>query len=347
MALPPHLQGAGAQQQQPAPAQQPADSQDPAAAMAARAAAHGRLWAASDALEQASAADLPACLQEWREADAALSTIMKQQARDVATVARKVGIQDGERPSPLLTALVKPPHSKTAVAALHAPGGRLITHGPAMADCDVRHYAAISAQPVTSAVAEAAVLAELRLQAKPVPPDLAAAAGAPDVSVQELLHAISNTTPGTAPGPDGIPIEIWRVYDNVVPPGEQQPQRLFAPILARLFSAMGSSHQAPPSFLDGVVCALHKSGDRAVIGNYRPITLLNSDYRLLAKCLALRFGKALSAVVSPEQTAFLPGRRISDNNYCTLFLSQVMHAAGYDNSRFSFFMVSTRPQRTH
>jgi hypothetical protein len=149
--------------------------------------------------------------------------------------------------------------------------------------------------------------------------------------VQEVAHAISNTTPGTAPGPDGIPIEIWRIFDPVQLPGEP-PQRLFAPVLSRVFSAMGALHQTPPRFLDGAVCALHKSGDRAVIGNYRPITLLNSDYRLLAKCLALRFGAALAPVVSSEQTAFLPGRLISDNNYCTLFLSQVMHVAGHTNA---------------
>ncbi|KAG1656048.1 hypothetical protein FOA52_004466 [Chlamydomonas sp. UWO 241] len=47
--------------------------------------------------------------------------------------------------------------------------------------------------------------------------------------------------------------------------------------------------------------------------NYRPLTVLGSNYRILAKVLATRWTPLLSAVVGPEQTAFLAGRRISDN----------------------------------
>ncbi len=52
--------------------------------------------------------------------------------------------------------------------------------------------------------------------------------------------------------------------------------------------------------------------------SYRPITLLNSDYKLLAKALATRFGPALQHVVDPTQTAFVPGRWIGDNVLCHL-----------------------------
>ena len=47
--------------------------------------------------------------------------------------------------------------------------------------------------------------------------------------------------------------------------------------------------------------------------SYRPITLLNSDYKLLAKALATRFRPALQHVVDSTKTAFVPGHRIGDN----------------------------------
>ena len=50
-----------------------------------------------------------------------------------------------------------------------------------------------------------------------------------------------------------------------------------------------------------------------MLSNYRPITLLNTDYRVLARVLAARFGALLGEVVGPEQSAFLPGRHIGDN----------------------------------
>jgi len=43
---------------------------------------------------------------------------------------------------------------------------------------------------------------------------------------------------------------------------------------------------------------------------YRPITLLNTDAKLLGKVLADRLGQRLTSVVDPTQTAILPGRWI-------------------------------------
>ena len=83
--------------------------------------------------------------------------------------------------------------------------------------------------------------------------------------------------------------------------------------LSRLFSAIGASGQLPPGFHDGVIASIYKAGDRSQPGNYRPITLLNADYRLLAKALANRLGSHLPSIISPAQTAFLPGRCMGEN----------------------------------
>ncbi len=50
-----------------------------------------------------------------------------------------------------------------------------------------------------------------------------------------------------------------------------------------------------------------KLSSRSSVEVYLPITLLNSDYKLLAKALATRFGPALQHVLDPIQTAFVPG----------------------------------------
>jgi hypothetical protein len=44
--------------------------------------------------------------------------------------------------------------------------------------------------------------------------------------------------------------------------------------------------------------------------NYRPIMLLNSDYKVLARVLAERYGKVMPACIGVEQTAYLPGREM-------------------------------------
>ncbi len=97
------------------------------------------------------------------------------------------------------------------------------------------------------------------------------------VSEGEVCKAICASAKGTAPGPDGIPVELWGLCPHIL-----------VPSLAALLSAIGRTGRTPASFTDGIVCPIHKEGDRATIANYRPISLLYTDYRLLAKCLANR-----------------------------------------------------------
>ncbi|EIE20037.1 polymerase-like protein, partial [Coccomyxa subellipsoidea C-169] len=47
--------------------------------------------------------------------------------------------------------------------------------------------------------------------------------------------------------------------------------------------------------------------------SYRPITLLNTDYKLAARAIASRIGPLLNQVVDATQTGFLPKRWAGDN----------------------------------
>lgn len=102
----------------------------------------------------------------------------------------------------------------------------------------------------------------------------------------------------------------------------------FTPILAKVFSASAQQQRLPKGFLDGVICCLHKAGDPTVIANYRPITLLDTDYRTLARVLANRLSKAFSLTISPEQTAFLPLRRIADNIATLQLAPHILRGSG-------------------
>jgi hypothetical protein len=186
-----------------------------------------------------------------------------------------------------------------------------------MADTMARHFAASSNAPPPDPAARDAVLAAVRESGCHLDPAKAEAAGAAVVTPEEVLKAAKHTKPGRAPGPDGIPTEIWLR-------GGEPIQRL----LAALFTAIGNSERVPTGFLDGAVKPIFKAGDAAEAANYRPITLLNTDHRLLAKVLARRLSPLLAEAIGPEQAGFLTGRRGSDNILALQLLPAVLQASG-------------------
>lgn len=76
---------------------------------------------------------------------------------------------------------------------------------------------------------------------------------------------------------------------------------------------MGRLGEVPLGLLVGVISMIFKKGLRVDPGNYRPITVLNTDYRVLAKVLANRLRAVIGKVIPEEQTGFVPGRHIGEN----------------------------------
>ncbi len=64
----------------------------------------------------------------------------------------------------------------------------------------------------------------------------------------------------------------------------------------------------PPKVNRAVPCSR-----KAPLDNWRPITLLNSDYKLLASLYANRLKPCLEEIVSTTQSGFMKGRNISNN----------------------------------
>ncbi|MCA3501138.1 MAG: hypothetical protein IOC98_14125, partial [Rhodobacter sp.] len=133
----------------------------------------------------------------------------------------------------------------------------------------------------------------------------------------ELRAALGQCQNGKAPGLDGLPYEVYKVFWAL----------LGGPLLAAanaafdLVSAAPGGNGAdaaqclPPSWREGVITLLYKGKalPREQLGSYRPITLLNADYKLLGKALSNRLQPALDYLISPLQTAFVAGRDVREN----------------------------------
>ena len=65
---------------------------------------------------------------------------------------------------------------------------------------------------------------------------------------------------------------------------------------------------------NGVITLIPKKDkDISYLKNYRPISLLTVDYKILAKTIANRLKKCLDILIHSDQSGFLKGRNIGNN----------------------------------
>ena len=96
------------------------------------------------------------------------------------------------------------------------------------------------------------------------------------------------------------------------------------PYFKRLTEAIETGGKIPESWIEAEISFIHKSGmERNQLKNYRPISLLNMDYKIFASILANRLKKALILMVHKDQTGFLPKRKLGANIRAALDLSLI------------------------
>ena len=278
------------------------------AATAGAAASLEALYARVEAGDTAALADILAARQACARAAAAGEA-------EHPSNQRRQWLHRQERPAPYITRRLQPPRAANEVPALRRPGGGLATTPQACARLTARYWAGVSAQPATDAAAQEEVLAALDGSPGIAHP-LVAALGDTTVTEAELAKALRHTTRGTAPGADGLPSELYCKLPELLP------------VVARVLTAAGELGRLPPGLHEGVITLIFKAGDKLDPANYRPITLLNTDYRLLAKVLANRLKPLLSSVISREQTAFVPGRSIGENVMLLQLLPHLLRQHG-------------------
>jgi hypothetical protein len=136
------------------------------------------------------------------------------------------------------------------------------------------------------------------------------------VELEHIREALSLTKNGSATRIDGLPYELWKELDNMNESAQKKESEGFdiADTLALIFQDIQENGVDERSdFSLGWMCPIYKKKDKKEISNYWPITLLNTDYRLLTKVLAIQLMKHVPTLVHPNQAGFIPNRSIFDH----------------------------------
>ena len=150
-----------------------------------------------------------------------------------------------------------------------------------------------------------------------------------EISEEDVRYAIRKSNNDKAPGLDGIPIELWKSMDDQFLSDKSNPKKKCNIIwcLTRVFRDIetnGINHLA--KFNEGCISPIYKKKDPDNIANYRPITLLNTDYKIYTKAISLRLADAAPDVIHPDQAGFLKDRSIFDQVKTTKMVTDYMNA---------------------
>ena len=122
------------------------------------------------------------------------------------------------------------------------------------------------------------------------------------ITMEEVTEAVKQLPTGKAPGMDTIPAEFYH--------------ELWEDIDWDIFNFVAESitqtHIADELNISKIAL-LPKSADRSKVQNFRPISLLNTPYKIVAKIFANRMKPLLHHWILPSQTGFVPNRCILDN----------------------------------
>ena len=106
-----------------------------------------------------------------------------------------------------------------------------------------------------------------------------------------------------APGTDGLPAEFYKIFWN--------------DISTLLVSALNYSFESGCLSItqrrEVIKLIPKKDAELYYIINWRPITLLNTDYKIATKALANRIKSVLPSIINHDQTGFMKNRFMGEN----------------------------------
>lgn len=124
-----------------------------------------------------------------------------------------------------------------------------------------------------------------------------------DIMVEEVDKAISKLKTNKSPGPDGFSSEWYKTFRTELKPS-----------LLLIFNKALKEGTIPPTWREATISVIPKEGkDRLDCGSFRPICVLNVDYKLYTSILPRRVEAVFPMLIHTDQTGFISQRQTHDS----------------------------------
>ena len=123
------------------------------------------------------------------------------------------------------------------------------------------------------------------------------------LSLEEILTTVKLLQNNKTPGEDGLTKEFYETFFNLI--GKH---------LLDSYHESFRNGQLSISQRRGVISLIPKEDTSTLeLGKWRPITLLNVDYKILARIIGKRIESSLPNIIHSDQTGFIKGGYIGQN----------------------------------
>ncbi|GJY08595.1 putative RNA-directed DNA polymerase, partial [Tanacetum coccineum] len=121
------------------------------------------------------------------------------------------------------------------------------------------------------------------------------------ISEQEIREAVWACGSDKSPEPDGFSFAFYKKYWDILKSG-----------ISAFVQEFYSTSHIPQGCNSSFITLIPKLSSPIVVSDFRPISLIGAQYKIIAKILANRLSRVIDSIISPEQTAFIRGRQILD-----------------------------------
>uniref|UniRef100_A0A3B3HMN0 Reverse transcriptase domain-containing protein n=1 Tax=Oryzias latipes TaxID=8090 RepID=A0A3B3HMN0_ORYLA len=137
------------------------------------------------------------------------------------------------------------------------------------------------------------------------------------LQLPELSAALQSMKGRKAPGIDGLTVEFYKAFWDIL-----------APDILEVFNDCLLSGALPTSCRRAVVALLPKKGNLQEIKNWRPVSLLCVDYKILSRTFSNRLRDAMEQIIHRDQTYCVRGRLMVDNVFLIRDVLEVSELLG-------------------
>ena len=207
-------------------------------------------------------------------------------------------LEEGERPSRYFFNLQRIKAQKSHISSVYDLNGTEVSSQEEIEKAHVNFYSRLFSEEPVDAALQDDLLPSLPRQ---LSSDQASSCEG-QMMLDEMTSALKKMNSNKAPGPDGLSVEFYvKFWDRL------------GLYLCRVLNACYRAGEMCESMKTSNTRVIFKKGDRKNLKNWRPISLLNVDYKICSKVLSLRLSKVLEFIVDPDQTCSVPGRKIASN----------------------------------